>query len=108
MGRGVGRPSPPPIPQLRTERMHCTRRRSQLLLGMDVLILLASGASGNCHLVVFANFVRAFVLTAVWELESCSASSVCGVNVKCVGVEWILGTNFTMLHLFVTFYQLIS
>ena len=35
---------------------------------------------------------------------SCSASSVCEVNVKCVGVEWVLGTFCEMLHLFVNLY----
>ena len=42
------RPSPPPFPSAPSACI--ARRRSQLLLGMDVLILWPSGASDNCRL----------------------------------------------------------
>ena len=76
VGRGSREAFPsPPIPQLRTERMHCTRRRSQLLLGLDVLILLASGALDNCHL----------SSQILWEpKEALSVSTLDFVNQYCV------------------------
>ena len=108
---------PPPFPS--SPSACIARRRSQLLLGMDVLILWPSGASDNCHLssqnlwegkrglvesttvlVLTILWQTVWSLLAVWELESSLASSVCRVNVKCVGVEWIPGA-----HLFVTFYE---